>query len=312
MKLIVQIPCYNEEDTLSQTIRDIPKTVEGFDAVEILVIDDGSTDRTVEIAKKSGAHHVIRNISNKGLAQTFNVGLDAALKLGADVIVNTDGDNQYPGKEIPKLVSPILSGSAEIVIGNRQTGTIEHFSASKKTLQKIGSTFVRFLSKTNVTDAVSGFRAYSRSAAMHANIVSRYSYTIETVIHAGRSRISINNVPINTNPPTRESRLIKSIPKFILQQLSTALRVYTMYQPLKVFIYIGILLIIGGLVPSVRFLYYFFKGGAGGHIQSLILSAVLFFAGFQAVALGILADVISFNRKLIEDILVRVKRLELD
>ena len=312
MKLIVQIPCYNEETTLPQTVRDIPRQIEGVEQVEILIIDDGSKDQTIEAAKKAGVDHIVKNISNKGLARTFLAGLDASLRLGADIIVNTDGDNQYKGQDIPKLIDPILKGKADIVIGDRQTDKIHHFSSTKKKLQKLGSFVVRILSKTDVPDAVSGFRAFSREAAMQMNIVSGFSYTIETIIQAGKKNLVVTNVPIGTNPKTRESRLFQSIPKFLEHSLTTMIRMYTMYQPLKVFFYIGCLCFLGGLIPSIRFLFYYFMGQGGGHIQSLILSAILFIIGFQVFMIGLVADVISCNRKLIEETLLRVKRIEFD
>jgi glycosyltransferase involved in cell wall biosynthesis len=312
MKLIVQIPCYNEEETLPQTVNDIPRHIEGIEKVEILVIDDGSTDKTVKIAKEVGVDHIIRNTCNKGLAETFMIGLHECLRLGADIIVNTDGDNQYKGQDIPKLVTPILTGEAEIVIGDRQTDKILHFSFSKRKLQKIGSFVVRRLSDTDVPDAVSGFRAFSREAAMRMNIVSGYSYTVETVIQGGKKQLSIKSIPVETNLKTRESRLIKSLPKFIVNQLSTMVRMYTMYQPLRVFIYIGGLCIIIGLIPSIRFLIYYLMGQGQGHIQSLILAAILIVVGFQILVIGLVADVISFNRRLIEETLLRLRRIEFD
>ncbi len=312
MKLIVQIPCFNEEHTLPQTVADIPRQIEGIDHVEILVIDDGSTDNTVEVAKQTGVNHIIRNTRNKGLALTFMVGLDACLRLGADIIVNTDGDNQYKGEDIPKLIAPILAGKAEFVIGDRQTDTIPHFSNTKKRLQKIGSLVVRLLSSTDVPDAVSGFRALSRKVGMQMNIVSPYSYTIETIIQAGRQKMAITSVPIRTNPKTRESRLFKNIPKFLAYQLSTMIRMYTMYQPLKAFFFVGGMCIIGGLIPSLRFLYFYLLNEGAGHIQSLIFAAILFLVGFQMLVLGLLGDIISFNRRLTEEILLRIKRLELE
>jgi glycosyltransferase involved in cell wall biosynthesis len=311
-KLIVQIPCYNEEETLPQTVSDIPRQIDGIDEVKILVIDDGSTDRTVAVAEEIGVDYIINNTHNIGLARTFHEGLVACLSLGADIIVNTDGDNQYKGQDIPKLIAPILNGEAKIVIGDRETDKIPHFSPLKKRLQKIGSFVVRMLSETDVRDPVSGFRAFSREAAMKMNILSPFSYTIETVIQAGKKHITIKSVPIGTNPKTRESRLFKSIPKFIERSLSTMIRMYTMYQPLKVFFIIGCLFILAGLVPSVRFLFYYFMGKGSGHIQSLILAAVLFVVGFQVLMIALVADVISFNRKLIEETLLRVRRIELD
>ncbi|MCK4620296.1 MAG: glycosyltransferase family 2 protein, partial [Desulfobacterales bacterium] len=278
---------------------------------EILIIDDGSTDKTVEIAKEIGVDHIVKNICNKGLARTFLAGLDACLRLGADIIVNTDGDNQYKGEDIPKLIEPILKGEADIVIGDRQTDKVAHFGFAKKKLQKIGSWVIRGLSETDVPDTVSGFRAFRREAAMQMNIVSPFSYTIETIIQAGKKHLAVTSVPIGTNPKTRESRLFKSIPKFIERSLTTMIRMYTMYQPLRVFFYIGFFFILAGLIPSVRFLIYYFMGQGGGHIQSLILATILFIVGFQVLVVGLVADVISFNRRLIEETLLRVRRIEL-
>ncbi|MBC2694668.1 MAG: glycosyltransferase family 2 protein [Desulfobacteraceae bacterium] len=311
MKLIVQIPCYNEERSLPQTVKDIPRKVDGIDHVEILIIDDGSIDRTAEVAKEIGVDHIVRNICNKGLARTFLAGLDACLRLGADIIVNTDGDNQYKGKDIPKLIEPILKGEADIVIGDRQTDKVQHFSPLKKKLQKLGSWALRGLSEIDVPDAVSGFRAFRREAAMQMNIISPFSYTIETIIQAGKKQLAVTSVPIGTNPKTRESRLFKSIPRFIALSLTTMIRMYTMYQPLRVFFYIGFFFILAGLIPSVRFLIYYFMGQGSGHIQSLIFAAILFIVGFQVLVVGLVADVISFNRRLIEETLLRVRRIEL-
>ncbi len=312
MKLIVQIPCYNEEKTLPLTLRDIPRSIDGIGKVEILIIDDGSTDRTIDTAKELGVDHIVKNTCNKGLARTFLAGLDASLRLGADIIVNTDGDNQYNGKDIPKLIAPIMKGEADIVVGDRQTDTINHFSPLKKKLQKFGSFLIRKLSDTDVIDAVSGFRAFSREAAMQMNIVSPFSYTIETVLQAGKKHLAISSVPIGTNPKTRESRLFRSIPIFLERSVSTIIRMYTMYQPLRVFFIISSFFILGGMVPSVRFLVYYFMGGGGGHIQSLVLAAILFITGFNVLMIGIVADVLSFNRRLIEETLLRVRRIELD
>jgi len=312
IKLIVQIPCFNEEVTLPETVADIPRNIEGIDKVEILIIDDGSTDDTINVAKKIGVDHIVKNSKNKGLARTFQAGLDACLRLGADIIVNTDGDNQYKGQDIPKLIQPILNNKADIVIGDRQTEKVLHFSASKKKIQKLGSFVVRMLSETTVPDAVSGFRAFHRDAAMQLNIVSPFSYTIETVIQAGKKHMAVTSVPIGTNPKTRESRLFKSIPSFVKNQMATIIRMYTMYQPMKVFFYIGCILISLGLIPSLRFFYYFLTSGGSGHIQSLIFASVLFIVGFQVLMIGLVADVIGFNRKLIEETLLRVRRIELD
>jgi glycosyltransferase involved in cell wall biosynthesis len=311
VKLIVQIPCLNEELTLPQVCADIPREVEGIDIVEVLIVDDGSTDRTVEVARELGVDHIVVHKRNRGLAASFRTGLDMCLKLGADIIVNTDGDNQYAGWEIPKLIQPILDGRADIVIGDRQTDRIEHFSSSKKFLQKAGSGLVRSLSGANVPDAVSGFRAYSRDAALQINIVSSFSYTIETIIQAGRKKLSVASVPVQTNPKTRESRLFKSMPRFIERQASTIIRTYSMYQPLRVFFVIGFILSIIGLVPIVRFLFFYFSGEGSGHVQSLILGGTFTVLGFIAFLIALLADLIGFNRQLLEIALEKVRRLEL-
>jgi glycosyltransferase involved in cell wall biosynthesis len=310
MKLIVQIPCYNEEETLPQTVADIPREIEGVDVVEVMIIDDGSSDRTIEVAKEIGVDHIVRHIANRGLARTFRTGLDAAVRLGADVIVNTDGDNQYSGADIPKLVAPILAGEAQIVVGDRQTDTIEHFSGFKKFLQRFGSGVVRRLSETDVTDTVSGFRAFSRDAALQLNIVSPFSYTIETVIQAGKKGIAISSVPIGTNAKTRESRLFKSVPDFVKNSGATIVRVYAMYQPLRVFFFISITLVLIGLLPVMRFLYFYLQGDGSGRIQSLTLGGVLLITGCLAGMIGLVADLISFNRQLIEITLEKVRRQE--
>lgn len=312
MKLIVQIPCYNEETTLPQTVRDIPRQITGIDKVEILIIDDGSTDRTVEVARELGIEHIVRNKQNKGLARTFRAGLDACLTFGADIIVNTDGDNQYAGADIPKLVAPILAGQADIVVGDRQTDTVAHFSPLKKLLQKVGSSFVRRLSETEVTDAVSGFRAFSREAAIKMNVVSSYSYTIETLIQAGKKHLAVVSVPIGTNAKTRESRLFKSIPDFIQRQVTTIIRMYAMYQPLRAFFYIGLITSLMGLIPIVRFLFFYAIGEGDGHLQSIILGGVFLTLGFISFLAALLADLIGHNRQLIEMTLERVRRMELD
>jgi glycosyltransferase involved in cell wall biosynthesis len=312
MKLVVQIPCLNEERTLPQTLADIPREIRGVDRVEILVIDDGSTDNTVQVAKENGADHILRNKNNKGLARTFLHGVDACLALGADVIVNTDGDNQYCGADIAKLVQPILEGKADVVVGDRQTDSNVQFSKNKKRLQKIGSWVVRKLSGTDIPDAVSGFRAFSREAALQMNIVSPYSYTIETIIQAGKKHLAISHVPIRTNPSTRESRLIKSIPRFIERSVTTMVRIYTMYQPLRVFFLIGGVLTLCGTLVGVRFLWFYFTGNGGGHTQSLIFVAICLITGFQILMIGLVADVVSFNRRLSEEILFRIRRADSD
>jgi len=311
MKLIVQIPCFNEEKTLPLTFADIPKKIEGIDVIEVLIIDDGSTDKTIEVAKKLGVHHIVKNIKNIGLARSFRKGVDECLKCGADIIVNTDGDNQYCGADIAKLVQPIINGTAEIVVGDRQTSKIPHFSFFKKILQKLGSATVRKLSGTNVPDAVSGFRAFSRDAAIRLNIISPFSYTIETIIQAGKKHMAVTSVPIRTNPKTRDSRLFKSIPAFIERQLSSMIRMYIMYQPLRFFVYIGIVLTLIGLIPIARFLILYYLGDGGGHIQSLILGGVFLLMGFITFVMAILADLMNFNRQLLENTLERVRRIEL-
>jgi len=312
MKLIVQLPCFNEEHTLPDTVADIPREIPGVDAVEILVVDDGSTDRTAEVARELGVDHVIVNKNNLGLARTFRKGLDACLRFGADIIVNTDGDNQYAGRDIPALIAPIVEGRADLVVGDRQTHKVPHFSYFKKLLQRLGSKMVRTLSGVQVPDAVSGFRAISREAAFRLNIISPFSYTIEMLIQAGKKHMAVVSVPVGTNPKTRESRLFKSIPKFIERSLTTMIRMYTMFQPLRVFFYIGTLLSLIGLVPVVRFLVFYFMGDGSGHLQSLVLGGVLLMMGFVAFLVGMVADLISFNRQLIEMTLERVRRMELD
>lgn len=312
MKLIVQIPCFNEEQTLPQTVADIPREIDGIDTIEILIIDDGSTDRTIEVAKAIGVEHIVRNKRNLGLARSFRKGIEACLVAGADIIVNTDGDNQYDGSEIPRLIEPVANGRADIVIGDRETEKVAHFSKGKKFLQWLGSGIVRKLAGIWVPDTVSGFRAFSREAAIRLNVVSSYSYTIETVIQAGKRDMTVQSIPVKTNPKTRESRLFKSIPSFITRQVSTIVRMYAMYQPLKVFFYIGAVLSIAGILPILRFLYFFAIGEGSGHLQSLILGGVLVMMGFIAFLAGLVADLISSNRQLLEMTLERVKRLELE
>lgn len=312
-KLIIQIPCYNEEKTLPVTLREIPRSIKGVDKVELLIIDDGSTDRTVEVARENGVDHVVKLTNNKGLAEGFLNGLDACLKLDADIIVNTDGDNQYNGADIEKLIEPIVKGKADIVVGNRQVDNIEHFSLLKKKLQHLGSWVVRQVSGTDIPDTTSGFRAFSRDAALKLNVVSRFSYTLETIIQAGKKNIAITHVPVGTNSKMRESRLFKSTYSYIKRSLATIIRIYTMYEPIKTFFLIGGLIFSGGLILSLRYLYFYFftPFGGQGHIQSVILAAVLFIVGFQVMVIGLLSDIIAANRRLLEDTLYRVKKLEL-
>jgi len=312
MKLIVQIPCYNEEHTLPATLADIPRSIPGIDQVEILIIDDGSRDRTVEVARELGVEHIICNKRNLGLARTFRRGIEECLRAGADIVVNTDGDNQYCGADIPKLVAPILRGSADIVIGDRQTAKISHFSPFKKWLQWFGSGVVRKLAGIWVADTVSGFRAFSREAALRLNIVSTFSYTIETVIQAGNRSLAVESVPIRTNAKTRESRLFKSIPQFVRNSLGTMLRIYAMYQPLRIFLTLAFVLLLIGVVPLVRFLFLFVQGEGQGHIQSLVIGGMFMIMGFLSLMIGVVVDLISFNRQLIERTLEIVRRMELN
>lgn len=312
MKLIIQIPCYNEEKTLPITFRDLPKEIAGIDTLEYLIIDDGSKDRTVEIAKELGIHHIVKLPNNRGLAKAFMAGLDACLSLGADIIVNTDGDNQYNGHDIEALVTPILKGVADVVVGDRQTDTIGHFSPLKKRLQKFGSWVVRRASSSNVIDTTSGFRAYSRDAAMKINVISEYSYTLETIIEAGRRKAAIYNVPIGTNEQLRESRLFKNMWSYMKRSGSTIIRTYSMYRPLKVFLSTGIIMLLIGTVIGLRFLYFYLMNQGVGHIQSLILSAILIMTGFQLGVFGLLADAIAATRKINDELLYRVKKLQYD
>lgn len=311
-KLIIQVPCFNEEEHLATTLHDLPRKIAGVGEVEILVIDDGSSDRTGEVARLNGADHVLRIPNNRGLARAFRAGLDAALQLGADVIVNTDGDNQYCGSDIEKLIQPILSRAADMVIGDRDPGNLSHFSPSKQILQRYGSWVVRTLSGTQIPDTTSGFRAFSRDAAMRLNVLSDFTYTLETIIQAGKKKLPITHVPVTANPERRDSKLFNSTWSYVKRSASTMLRIYTMYEPLKVFSYIGGLLIAAGMALGVRFLVYYFTEGGGGHIQSLLLTVLLIIVGFQTVLIGMVADLIGANRMLLEDVLFRLRRLELE
>jgi len=307
VKLVIQIPCYNEAETLPATLDDLPRSLPGFDEIEVLVVDDGSTDDTAATARKHGADHVVRLPRNSGLARAFSTGLDASLRLGADVVVNTDGDNQYPGSAIASLVEPILAGRAEIVIGDRQTDSIPHFSSMKKRLQSLGTRVVRLVSGTRVPDATSGFRALSRSAAAQVNVLSDYTYTLETIIQAGHKRIPMEFVPVQTNPKTRDSRLIKSDLAYVRRSSWTILRFFAIYNPLKAFTLIGMFLLMAGLVLGVRYLYFVLAGEGAGHVQSVILSAALLIIGFQVLVLALIADLVGANRRLLEEALARMR-----
>ena len=311
MKLIIQIPCFNEEAVLAETLADLPREVAGVDEVEWLVIDDGSSDRTVEVARTSGVSHIVRLTNNKGLAAAFQAGLDASLKLGADIIVNTDADNQYQGADIPKLVAPILAGEADMVIGDRETDRIEHFSPLKKRLQRWGSAVVRRASDTNVPDTTSGFRAYNREAALQMSAVSKFTYTLETIIQAGKQTVAIDHVPIRTNPKTRESRLFPSMWAYVRRNTASIFRIYALYEPLRVFMAAAIVTALVGAVIWARFLWFFFSGEGGGHIQSLILGSTLFIVAVQFAALGVLGDILAGSRVIQQRILERVRRVEL-
>jgi glycosyltransferase involved in cell wall biosynthesis len=311
MKLIIQIPCFNEEQTLPLTLADLPREVPGFATVEWLVIDDGSSDRTIEVARENGVDHIVKLTNNKGLAAGFQAGLDAALKLGADVVVNTDADNQYDGRDIPKLVAPIVAGDADMVVGDRQVETIEHFSPLKKLLQKLGSWVVRQASSTTVPDTTSGFRAYNREAALQMQVVSRFTYTLETIIQAGKLLVAVDHVPIRTNEQTRESRLFPSMGAYVRRNGISIFRIYAQYEPLKVFW--GAAVVIGVLAAAVwiRFFVAFVGGEGAGHVQSLILGAVLFIAAMLLGALGVIGDLLAAQRTLSQRTFERVRRIEL-
>src|ERR687896_1638777 len=311
MKLIIQIPCYDEEETLPSTLADLPREIPGIETVEWLVIDDGSTDRTIEVARAGGVDHVVRLTNNKGLAAAFQAGLDACLKLGADIIVNTDADNQYYGEDIPKLVAPILAGDADMVIGDRETHTIEDFSPLKKRLQQLGSAVVRRASDTTVPDTTSGFRAYNREAALQMQVVSKFTYTLETIIQAGKMLVAVDHVPIRTNEQTRDSRLFPSMWAYVRRNAVSIFRIYTLYEPLRAFMAAAALVALIGAVIWVRFLWFFFSGEGEGHIQSLILGATLFIVAVQLAALGVVGDILAGSRVLQQRMLERVRRVEL-
>ena len=310
MKLIIQIPCFNEAETLEVTLNDLPKHIDGIDGIEYLIIDDGSHDNTAEVAKKWGVHYVVRFRRSKGLAKGFMAGLDACLKNGADIIVNTDADNQYCGADIETLVRPILDKKAHIVIGERPIDDTEHFTPLKKKLQHFGSWVVRKASKTTIPDAPSGFRAYSREAAMRINVINDYTYTLETIVQSGREKMAVMSVPIRTNPELRESRLFHSMWGYIKKSMLTIVRTYLMYRPLYFFFMLGSILALVGVGFFVRYFVFFCSGEGGGHLQSLILASTLLIVGFQTIVVGLLGDVISANRKILQDVQYHVRKMD--
>ncbi len=313
MKLIIQIPCYNEADSLERTVKDLPTSIPGIDCIEFMVVDDGSVDRTSEVARELGVHHVVRHPTNLGLARAFQTGLDAALRFGADIIVNTDADNQYPGRYIPELIAPVAARRVDIVIADRQTGEIEHFSPLKRLRQKAGSATVRGLSGTTVRDAPSGFRAYSREAALRLTVLSNFSYTLETIIQAGKMGLKIIDIPITTNPPMRPSRLHKSMTQFVFRQAATMLRLYAFYEPLKTFSTLSMPFLLVGLATWVRFGYLSVIGqsGIGRHIQSLTIGTGLLLVGILVLLFGVQADISNKHRQLTQMVLYRLRKFEL-
>ena len=310
VKLIIQIPCYNEAQTLPETVAALPRTLPGIDVIEYLVIDDGSQDETIAVARGLGVHHIVQLTQNRGLAAAFTAGLEASLQQGADIIVNTDGDNQYCGADVGLLVEPILRGDAEIVVGDRDVAHVLVFSPIKRWLQQVGSWVVSQAAGVAIPDTTSGFRAISREAALRMLVLSDYSYTLETLIQAGARRLAIRNVRIRTNAPTRPSRLMRSIPHFLSHSGVTILRAYTLYRPLRVFLWLGLILILCGSAVGLRFVYFYLNGSGSGHVQSLILAAILLIVGFQVVLIGVVADLIGFNRKILEEVLYRLRRAE--
>ena len=308
MKLIIQIPCYNEAETLEIALNDLPKHIDGIDEIEYLIINDGSKDNTVEVARNWGVQHVVNFKRNKGLAKGFMAGINECLRHGADIIVNTDADNQYCGEDIEKLVRPILDGKADIVIGERPIDQTEHFSPLKKKLQHLGSWVVRKASNTDIPDAPSGFRAYSREAALRMNIVNDYTYTLEQIVQAGRNKMAIISVPIRTNGELRPSRLFHSMFGYIKKSILTIMRAYMMYKPLRFFVTLGSIPFLGGIILGIRYLVYFFNGAGNGHIQSLLLAITLILLGTMIGIVGLQADVIAANRKLLEDIRYEIKK----
>lgn len=311
MRLIIQIPCLNEEKTLPRTLAELPRKIPGIDVIETLIIDDGSTDRTVEVARHLGVNHVVSFTTHRGLAEAFNAGLEKCLSLGADIIVNTDGDNQYRGADVAELVKPIVEGRADAVVGDRPVSSIVHFSGKKKIAHRMGSFFTRKLINIRVRDVTSGFRAFSREAALHLNILSEYSHTLESLIQLGNKKLNIISVPVHTNEKLRESRLMKNNLGFIYSQMSTLLRIYTAFRSLRAFTYIGIFVLGAGALGLARFFYFLAAGDGGGHVQSLMLSTTLTIMGFFVILIGLVADLININRKLVDISLHKIKKMEL-
>lgn len=312
MKLIIQIPCYNEEETLQVALNDLPKKIEGIDTIEYLIVNDGSQDNTVEVDRKCGVHYIVNFKRNKGLAYGFMAGIDACLRNGADIIVNTDADNQYDGKDIEKIVRPILEGKSDIVIGSRPIDQTEHFSPLKKKLQHVGSWTVQVASNADIPDAPSGFRAYSRDAAMRLNVFNEYTYTLETIVQAGREKIAMTSVPIHTNEELRPSRLFHSMFGYVKRSSVTIIRAFMMYKPLRFFTIVGSIPLALGTFLGIRYLVFLCIGASGGHIQSLILASILILMGFMTIIIGLQADIIAANRKILQDIQYRVKKMEYD
>lgn len=310
MKLIIQIPSYNEEATIGRTLADLPRQIDRVTSIETLVIDDGSTDNTVEAARKAGVTHVVRLLNHRGLSTAFLAGIDACLRLGADIIVNTDADNQYRGQDIANLVAPLVRGSAMVVIGDRDVKSSPHMGRGKRLLQQFGSWAVGIASGLRVPDVTSGLRAFSREAAYQINVFNPFTYTLETIIQAGNRNLDIQSVRVGTNPPARPSRLYRGIGTYLWKSMVTIFRIYTVYRPLKTFVGIGVILFGVGVAIGARFLFHYFSGNPGGHIQSLILAAVFLIAGFQTALIGLVADLISVNRRISEDLLVRLRKME--
>jgi glycosyltransferase involved in cell wall biosynthesis len=311
MKLVIQIPCYNEAQTLPKTVCDLPHQLPGIDVIEILIVDDGSNDATIAAARDAGVNHIVKFSRHKGLASAFRAGLDASLRVGADIIVNTDADNQYDSRDIALLIQPILDGQAEIVVGDRGVATLEHFSPFKRRLQIFGSRVISKAAGVDIPDATSGFRALTREAALQTMVLSDYSYTLETLIQAGAHKMSIQYVPVRTNSQSRPSRLMRGISDYILNSGVTIVRSYTMYQPLRVFSLLGLSTISVGILFGLRYLFFFIQGRGNGHIQSVIVGAVLIIIGFQISLIGLLADLVSFNRKILEEVLYRLRKKEI-